>query len=68
MVSDMHAMNQRVTLWVHPFCNIDSENFVNGTLNNYWVKDSSGAHPGFTSWWNGANSVILGIFKKSLSF
>ena len=48
-----------MTLWVHPFCNIDSENFVNGTVNGYWVKDSTGAHPGFTQWWNGANAVIL---------
>ena len=63
MVSEMHKMNQRVTLWVHPFCNVDSENFVPGIENNYWVKDSRGTHPGFTSWWNGQNAVILGIFK-----
>ena len=59
MVSEMHAMNQRVTLWVHPFCNLDSYNFINGTVNGYWVKDPQGIHPGLTQWWNGANAAIL---------
>lgn len=74
MVDEMHDMNMRVTLWVHPFCNIDSYNFVNGTLNGLWVKDANGQHPGFTSWWNGNDAVILdytnpnaaGYFKEKL--
>jgi alpha-glucosidase (family GH31 glycosyl hydrolase) len=65
MVSQMHSMNQRVTLWIHPFCNVDSENFAPGVENNYWVKDSNGVHPGFTSWWNGQNAVILDTTNPS---
>jgi alpha-glucosidase (family GH31 glycosyl hydrolase) len=52
-------MDMRVTLWVHPFCNIDSYNFAPGAKSGYWVKDGQGKYPGFTSWWNGNPSVIL---------
>lgn len=56
MVSKLHEKNMRCTLWVHPFTNIDSVNFVSGTNNGFWVLDSSGQHPGLTSWWNGKNA------------
>ena len=59
MTNELHKMGMRVTLWIHPFCNIDSFNFVPGVEKSLWVKDSSGEHPGFTKWWNGQNSVIL---------
>lgn len=59
MTNELHRMGMRATLWVHPFCNIDSFNFVPGVEKNFWVKDSTGEHPGFTKWWNGRNSVIL---------
>jgi alpha-glucosidase (family GH31 glycosyl hydrolase) len=32
MVNQMHKMNMRVTLWVHPFCNIDSTNFPSSSI------------------------------------
>ncbi len=48
MVQKLHEMNMRCTLWVHPFTNIDSINFVNGTQEGYWVLDASGQHPGLT--------------------
>jgi len=56
MVVKLHEKNMRCTLWVHPFTNIDSSNFANGTNNGFWVLDSSGQHPGLTSWWNGKNA------------
>jgi alpha-glucosidase (family GH31 glycosyl hydrolase) len=59
MVATLENMNMRVTLWVHPFCNIDSMYFINGTNEELWVKDVSGQHPAFTSWWNGKYATIL---------
>ncbi|CAF0739483.1 unnamed protein product, partial [Brachionus calyciflorus] len=59
MSEKLHDMGMRVTIWVHPFCNIDSFNFVPGIDQSYWVLDSTGEHPGFTKWWNGKNSVII---------
>jgi alpha-glucosidase (family GH31 glycosyl hydrolase) len=61
----MHSMNMRVTLWVHPFCNIDSTNFARGVKAGYWVKDGVNQHPGFTSWWNGQDAVIVDTTKPS---
>ena len=61
LTSQLHAMDMRVTLWVHPFCNIDSSSFIPGTIHNYWVMDESGTNPALTSWWNGPHSAILGI-------
>lgn len=59
MVNQLHEMNIRCTLWVHPFTNIDSVNFVNGTNNGYFVLDQSGQHPALTSWWDGKYAAIL---------
>ena len=54
LTEQLHAMNMRVTLWTHPFCNLDSKNFVIGVKNGYWVKDRTGLLPGLTTWWDGA--------------
>ena len=59
MTDLLHSMGIRVTLWVHPFCNIDSKNFVDGTNNGYWVLGSNGKNPEFTEWWDGRHAVIL---------
>ena len=59
MTDLLHSMGIRVTLWVHPFCNIDSANFITGTDNGYWVLGVDGKHPELTQWWNGNHSAIL---------
>lgn len=64
MVAKMHALDQRVTLWVHPFCNIDSSNFISGTAKGYWVRNEEGNLPGFTSWWDGAPCKLLKILDQ----
>ncbi len=66
LTSNLHAMNMRVTLWVHPFCNIDSKCFVAGSNQELWVKDQFGQQPALTSWWNGKFSAILGKIPASL--
>ena len=48
MINKLHKLNIRVTLWVHPFANIDSINFLNGVKNGYWVKDINRKHPVLT--------------------
>ena len=57
--ASLKKLGFRVTLWVHPFCNIDSKNFVYGANQGYWVKDPTGKFPAFTSWWNGKYAAIL---------
>jgi len=63
LTNTLHAMKMRVTLWVHPFCNIEAKCFVKGTNQGLWVKDQLGQQPALTSWWNGKYSAILGKNK-----
>ena len=65
MVDKIHSMNMRVTLWVHPFCNVDSVNFARGVKAGYWVKDGLNQHPAFTSWWNGQDAMIIDTTSPS---
>ncbi|GCB77337.1 myogenesis-regulating glycosidase [Scyliorhinus torazame] len=48
----------QVTLWVHPFVNYNSPNFVKGIENSYFVMDPSGRFPAFVEWWNGIATVL----------
>ena len=59
LVSSLHELGFRVTLWVHPFCNVDSSNFVPGAYRGLWVRDPGGELPAFTSWWDGNMSAIV---------
>lgn len=59
MISKIHSLNMRVTLWVHPFCNVDSDNFAKGAVQGFWVKDESGEHTGWTKWWDGLDAGII---------
>ena len=59
LTEKLHDLGFRVTLWVHPFCNIESQNFVEGSYRGLWVKEPNGQQPAFTSWWNGNISAII---------
>ena len=60
MVDVLHKKyNMKCTLWVHPFCNIDSKEFVNGANNDIWVKNKYGKQPALTEWWNGKHAAII---------
>lgn len=57
MVNHLKSMGFRVTLWVHPFVNIDCEPYFNhGIKNGYFVKGKNGSVE--TSWWNGRTAQI----------
>ena len=49
--TQLHNLGFRVTLWVHPFCNIDAQCFVDGANKGYWVKQLNSDLPGLTTWW-----------------
>lgn len=56
MVDELHKMNFKVTLWVHPFVNLDSETFRKNRAGKFFLQDSSN-ETGITKWWNGACAV-----------
>ncbi|XP_046579700.1 myogenesis-regulating glycosidase-like [Haliotis rubra] len=49
----MHRQNISVTLWIHPFINIDAKAFPYLASKGWMIQDVSGARPALTSWWNG---------------
>ena len=56
MVRELHQLGYRVTLWVHPFVNLDSETFRDARNQELFVLNSSG-RPGLCRWWNGTGTT-----------
>lgn len=56
MNRELHRLGYRVTLWVHPFVNLDSETYRDARNHSWFVHDSSG-RPGLCHWWNGVGTT-----------
>lgn len=56
MIESLHNDNFRVTIWVYPFANTDSEAFQQGM--KYWVKGIDESVPGLLHWWNGIGAAV----------
>lgn len=56
MVSALHNLGYKVTLWVHPFVNPDSETFRAHQEDGLLMKDRSGKAM-LTRWWNGEAAI-----------
>ena len=54
MNAELHRLGYRVTLWVHPFVNTDSQSFT--AQRDLLLKDVTG-RPGLIRWWNGNAAV-----------
>ena len=56
MVTELHKMGYKVTLWVHPFVNPDSETFQQHQNDGWLMHDRSGKLM-LTRWWNGVATI-----------
>ncbi len=56
MVDELHRLGYRVTLWVHPFVNIDSKTYAAHRQDGILARDLSGS-AGLIRWWNGTAAV-----------
>jgi alpha-glucosidase (family GH31 glycosyl hydrolase) len=59
LILNLNDLGFRTTLWIHPFTNLDSENFFKIIQNNYNVRGLDGSDIGLTFWWDGINAVII---------
>jgi len=57
MTAELHRMGFKVTLWVHPFVNIDSKTYNDPKLRPLLMADSTGG-PGLIKWWNGPAAAV----------
>lgn len=56
----------KVTLWIHTFANLASEEFLVGVENDRWVTDSGGDVTALTNWWNGQGAVLDTTNQKAV--
>jgi len=56
MVSTLHGLGYKVTLWVHPFVNPDSRTFRDHQDDGLLLRDRSGKLM-LTRWWNGPATI-----------
>jgi alpha-glucosidase (family GH31 glycosyl hydrolase) len=57
MVSELHAKGFKVTTWVIPFLDEDSNAFAEGAKNNWLVRQPDGA-PYLVPWWQGRGGLL----------
>lgn len=61
MVKQLNNMGFRVTLWTHPFMNLDSKAFLEAAENHYAVSTRGGQSPALVEWWNGKMAALLDV-------
>ncbi|XP_046335781.2 myogenesis-regulating glycosidase-like [Haliotis rufescens] len=61
MISQLNKDGFRVTVWVHPFFNIDSRAFNEAAALGYLVRAPERKLPALTSWWRGQLSGTLDV-------
>ncbi|KAK7494184.1 hypothetical protein BaRGS_00014657 [Batillaria attramentaria] len=54
-------MGFRVTLWTHPFMNLDSKAFPEAAENHYAIGTRGSHNPALVRWWNGKMAAILDV-------
>lgn len=58
MIGALTSLGFNVTVWVHPFCNLDSACFMEGSLKGYFVRQYESKLPALVSWWDGAAATL----------
>jgi alpha-glucosidase (family GH31 glycosyl hydrolase) len=56
LVDQIHKLGMRVTLWVHPFVNTDSQTFARFRDDPRLLHDGAG-NVGIINWWNGDAAI-----------
>ncbi len=57
MIDELHAKGFKVTAWVIPFLDKDSQAFAEGAKNGWLVKNQSG-EPYLVTWWQGKGGLL----------
>ncbi|MBK6646684.1 MAG: glycoside hydrolase [Anaerolineales bacterium] len=57
MIDELHAKGFKVTTWVIPFLDEESQAFADGTKNNWLVRRADGS-PYLVPWWQGRGGLL----------
>lgn len=61
MVKQLNDIGFRVTVWLHPFFNIDSNAFLEAASNFFLIKQFESPQPELVSWWDGKLAGIIDV-------
>lgn len=59
MIKELNDLGFRVTVWVHPFFNLDSQSFLEAASSFYLIRSFESPRPALVSWWDGLLAGIL---------
>ncbi|XP_045163953.2 myogenesis-regulating glycosidase-like [Mercenaria mercenaria] len=65
MVRELNDLGFRVTVWVHPFFNVDSTSFTYAGVHSMLVRQFESLGPAMTPWWDGNLAGILDVSNRS---
>ena len=58
-IKKLNDKSFRTTLWIHPFANAESTNYLLKAFDFFWVRGPDGLYPALTGWWNGLAAGVL---------
>ncbi|XP_076472293.1 myogenesis-regulating glycosidase-like [Babylonia areolata] len=61
LITQLTQMGFRVSVWMHPFMNLDSQAAEHAIRNGYVVKAVDSDLPALVSWWRGKRTVHLDV-------
>ncbi|OWF52060.1 uncharacterized family 31 glucosidase KIAA1161-like [Mizuhopecten yessoensis] len=61
MMKDLTDKGLRVTIWIHPFFNTNSENFKVGMSKKYLLRQVGSDLPALVPWWRGKAAAVLDV-------
>ena len=74
MLDYIHSKGFRITVWTHPFANVNSDAFTEGRNEGYFVMDEDRYQVGVQKWWRGraasldvTNPAAVAWFFKRLA-
>lgn len=61
MVRQLNKLSLRVTLWTHPFLNLDSKAFLEASHAHFVIGTRGSLNPALVRWWNGNMAGLLDV-------
>ncbi|KAL4221111.1 hypothetical protein ACF0H5_019371 [Mactra antiquata] len=65
MIEQLNDKGFRVTVWVHPFFNVDSKDYATADFNKMLIRQYDSIAPALTPWWDGHLASILDVSNAS---
>lgn len=65
MINKLNEMGFRVTVWIHPFFNVESKSYALARNNIMLIRQYDSLAPAITPWWDGQLASILDISNSS---